>query len=151
MGYLVRHPKDGAEGWMTSTVAKEVHEWQPKYKVLKTVPLTGGLAASEAADTQEVFRLLEAGELVECNEPPCEDVTTNFLRVRCTTVTDKTAGWATVRESGILMLRPATEAELSDKPAAADAEEPKEEEEARGVKRPAPWERASRKGQGKGK
>jgi len=118
--YKVRSVIDGAGGWVTST-QEEVRPWTARYKVLKTVALTRTLAANEAAEVIEVVRLLEPNELVDAAEHPTEDPSTGQLRVRCVAISDKTMGWATVREGsggGPLLLRPATpEDEASVPPA----------------------------------
>merc|ERR1712242_248571 len=92
--------------------------------------------------------------MVDVAEPPCEDVTTNFLRVKCVAMKDKVTGWVTVREGGIgpasLFLRPATAEEVTEASAAAAAEEAADagviapstppQAPGKGVKRPAaPW------------
>jgi len=117
--YRARSFGDIAEGWIIAS-SGEVQMWTSKHKVLRPVPLTRTLAANEAAEVIEVVRLLEPNEIVETTEHPTEDPSTGQLRVRCVALSDKAAGWATVREGATLALslQPATPA---DEAAAAEA------------------------------
>jgi hypothetical protein len=108
--YRVRASTDGVEGWIASTSKEEVKPWYSRYKVLRAVPLTGAIAANEAAGSVEVVRALELGEIVEAAEPPTDDPLSGELRVRCVAVSDRAVGWCTVREgnssSAPLQLQP---------------------------------------------
>merc|ERR1719242_691766 len=53
--YRVRAITDAAEGWVVSTSEDEVQVWSARYKVLKTVSLTKGFPANEAAEVIEVL------------------------------------------------------------------------------------------------
>merc|ERR1712061_871473 len=97
--YKVRLTKDGTEGWVTSTVQKEVQPWTTKYEVIRASPLTSTFAANEAAEPVEVARLLEPGEIIEVTEHPSEDRSTGQLRAKCIAQKDQATGWATVRDS----------------------------------------------------
>lgn len=121
--YKVRAFADGAEGWVTSGLEKEIADWTSKFKVLRTLPLTRTLAANEAAEIQEVVRYLEADEIVDLAEHPLNDTSTGQLRARITAVSDQASGWATVRGEGssvaLLYMQPATEEERKEAETAA--------------------------------
>lgn len=145
--YRARTTTDNLEGWVASGMEDEVRSWSSRYKVLKTVPLTRGFAANEAAEVIEVVRLLDPNELVDVTENPTEDPSTGQLRIRCIAVRDKAVGWTNVREGGIgmqsLLVRPA-EKEDSDKMPESSAKSstappvvPSEAPEIRGRKRTA--------------
>lgn len=110
--YKVRAVTDGAEGWVTSGIDKEVRPWSASYKVLRSVPLTRTLSANEAAEVQEIVRTLEQNEILHAAEHPIEDSSTGQLRLRVVATSDKAPGWATVREGTALLLRPATADEV---------------------------------------
>jgi len=110
--YKVRAVTDGAEGWVTSGIDKEVRAWSGSYKVLRSVPLTRTLSANEAAEVQEIVRTLEQNEILHAAEHPIEDSSTGQLRLRVVAKNDKAPGWATVREGTALLLRPATPEEV---------------------------------------
>merc|ERR1712190_11255 len=113
--WSVRAVVDGKEGWVTSSASQQVQPWSARYKVLKTVPLTKGFPANEAAEVIEVLRLLEPNELVDVTEQPTIDSSSGQLRARCVAVTDKAAGWVSIRDgtsATSLLLRPATAEEL---------------------------------------
>jgi len=123
--YSVRAVTDGKEGWVTSTAAEQVQAWSARCKVLKTVALTKGFPANEAAEVIEVVRLLEPNEVVDVTEQPTEDSSSGQLRARCVALKDKAIGWATVREgssASSLHLRPATadEVRAAQEPAAGE-------------------------------
>merc|ERR1712136_358203 len=142
--YRARSFGDIAEGWIIAS-SGEVQMWTSKHKVLRPVPLTRTLAANEAAEVIEVVRLLEPNEIVETTERPPEDPSTGQLRVRCVALSDKAAGWATVREGATLALSlqpatPADEAAAAEAPAAREAAAPAVApvSAGKGVKRAAP-------------
>merc|ERR1712232_144859 len=112
-------------GWVTSSASQKVQPWSARYKVLKTVSLTKGFPANEAAEVIEVLRLLEPNELVDITEQPADDSSSGQLRARCIAVKDKAAGWVSIRDgtsTTSLLLRPATAEELrsADEPEADD-------------------------------
>lgn len=123
--YSVRAVTDAKEGWVTCTAAGQVQPWTNRYKVQKTVALTKGFPANEAAEVIEVLRLLEAGELVDVTEQPSEDTSSGQLRLRCIALRDKAVGWVSIREgtsASSMLVRPATPEELKA------AEEPDEDD-----------------------
>lgn len=146
--WKVRSIKDGTQGWITSTVRNEVMQWTPKYKVLRSSPLTSTMAANEAAEPVEVVRILEPGETVDVTEQPNEDRSTGQLRVRCIVDSDRSIGWATVREAGgpgaLLLMEPIDEGSPNTPPGKRVKEEDDEE-------MPASKSRKGAKGKGKGK
>uniref|UniRef100_A0A7S4WHN4 Uncharacterized protein n=1 Tax=Alexandrium monilatum TaxID=311494 RepID=A0A7S4WHN4_9DINO len=119
--YKARALLDGREGWVTATSAGEVLPWSARCQVLRTVPLTRGFPANEAAEVIEVLRLLEPGEAVDVTELPAEDSSSGLLRACCVARKDKAVGWVTVREGATLLLRPAAGAGEGEK-AGAEAE-----------------------------
>mmetsp|Transcript_65854 Transcript_65854/g.192636 ORF Transcript_65854/g.192636 Transcript_65854/m.192636 type:complete len:866 (+) Transcript_65854:552-3149(+) len=120
--YKVRAVIDGKEGWVTSTAA-EVMPWSTQCKILRTVQLTKGFPANEAAEVIEVVRLLEPGEVIEVTEQPTEDSSSGQLRACCVALKDKAVGWVTVREGSSLLMSPvpANEATASAEPASGEA------------------------------
>jgi len=109
--YKARAAKDGVEGWITVS-AEEVVPWSPIYKVLRAAPLTHALQ-NEAAEANEVLRVLTPGELVEAIGPPQEDPSTGQLRLRAVAKSDMSVGWVTAGDSdgSGMALRPATAGE----------------------------------------
>jgi len=104
--YNVRTTNDLLEGWVIASSEQEVRPWTSRYKVIKHVALTSDLAD---ADSVEVTRLLEPNEMLEAVEHPVVDSDSGLLRVRCVALSDRAAGWATVRDgghSGPLLLQP---------------------------------------------
>jgi len=130
--YKVRTIKDNKEGWVTnSTTELQVKPWSRRYKVLKPVPLTGGLLANEAAEVVEVLRLLETDELLDIAEHPTPDSSSGLLRLRCMAVRDKLVGWASIRDSvgGELNVRPVAAGEEGALPVVQFAQvEPEQDE-----------------------
>lgn len=111
--YRARAAGGGAEGWVTVTPAGEVRPWSSGFTVVHAVPLTSALCMNEAVEPFEVHRLLEPGEMVDVAEMPVVDQATGLLRARCTAAADQASGWATLRESDVLQLRPATAEEAA--------------------------------------
>lgn len=123
--YSVRAVVDGKDGWVTCAAAEQVQPWTTKSKILKTVALTKGFPANEAAEVIEVVRLLEPNEIVDITEQPTEDTSSGQLRARCIAGKDKAVGWVSIREgtsAASLLLRPATADEIkaAEEPEADD-------------------------------